>query len=464
MGAVYEVIHRMTDRRRALKVMLPGLAASPEARKRFEREAKVTAGIDSDHIAEVLDAGVDGTTASPYFVMELLRGRELGELLEERGALGPAETVTILVQTALGLDKAHKRGIVHRDLKPENIFVSLTDEGSPRVKLLDFGIAKVLNGTSGAALTQGVMGTPRYIAPEQISGTSKIGPPTDLYALALVAYTCLVGEEYFAEEIERAEALMQILAGVMNGPQEDAVVRALRRKGVALPPAFADWFRRAAHATAEERFGSAAESIRELAAALGVASSAGRASIPGSATLVEHLATPEPDAGASRSTAPTMDVSPTVQSAVDAAPLDAGATVVASTTAVKPSPPRRSRGRWIALAAVGAVAVVALVGVTRDRAPQPSSAARSSSTLATDSPPPPPSEPAADLSSPIIAPAAEPPAAEPAGSAPSATAAPARTAAAGTAKRSLPPRPSASATPPRASASSPTFTPPTTDR
>jgi serine/threonine-protein kinase len=264
MGAVYEVVHRMTDRRRALKVMLPGLAASAEARRRFEREAKITAGIESEHIAEVFDAGVDPTTASPFFVMELLHGRELGELLEERGRLSFTDAATVLRQAAIGLDKAHKNGIVHRDLKPENIFLSSKDDQALRVKLLDFGIAKVLNGASGAGLTQGIMGTPRYIAPEQVTGAAVVGPAADRYALALVAYTCLVGESYFTEEIEASEAIMQVLSRVMKGPTEDASVRASRRCGVVLPAGFDGWFRKGTHVIPDERFASGAELVSAL--------------------------------------------------------------------------------------------------------------------------------------------------------------------------------------------------------
>ncbi|NUO49628.1 MAG: serine/threonine protein kinase [Polyangiaceae bacterium] len=463
MGAVYEVVHLMTERRRALKIMLPGLAASPEARKRFEREAKITAGIDSDHIAEVLDAGVDRTTASPYFVMELLRGRELGELLDERKTLGFAETVTILTQAALGLDKAHKKGIVHRDLKPENIFVSITDDGAPRVKLLDFGIAKVLNGTSGAALTQGVMGTPRYIAPEQITGSAKIGPPTDLYALALVAYTCLVGEEYFADEISRAETMMQILASVMEGPKEDAVVRAIRRTKVELPEAFATWFRKAANAKADERFATAAESMRALAIALELPADAGRTAPAASVTLVEAIGPSPPNPGYALPEKEKLPDSsaPTLLAEQDVV-VDAGATIVASTTALQPSKrPRPSRSRWIwgiGLAGSG-VALIAFLS-TRGDAPARSVAAAApapAASSASASRPPEANAPTEKLPEPTVDPiqsVSDPPAA-------SASAPPTL---AGTGKRRGPlPRASSSApAPPTATAS--TFSPPTIDR
>jgi eukaryotic-like serine/threonine-protein kinase len=460
MGAVYEVVHLMTERRRALKIMLPGLAASPEARKRFEREAKITAGIDSDHIAEVLDAGVDRTTASPYFVMELLRGRELGELLEERKTLGFAETVTILTQAALGLDKAHKKGIVHRDLKPENIFVSITDDGAPRVKILDFGIAKVLNGTSGAALTQGVMGTPRYIAPEQITGSAKIGPPADLYALALVAYTCIVGEEYFADEIARAETMMQILAAVMEGPKEDAVVRAIRRSKVELPDAFAAWFRKAANARAEDRFATASESMRALAVALDLSADAGRVAPAASVTLVEAIGPSPTSPGLSPPEKVPDTNAPTLLAEQDVV-VDAGATIVASTTALQ-QPPKRarsSRSRWIwgiGFAASG-VALVAFLSTRGSDAKTTATAAAAVVSSASAARPLPASAPVDKPAQPVVDPIESV-------SAPPASSASAPPALAGAGKRRAPlPRPSGSAqAPPESSA--PTFTPPTIDR
>jgi serine/threonine-protein kinase len=121
MGAVYEVVHLQTERRRALKVMLPHLVQSEELRERFRREARVAAQIDSAFIVDVFDAGIDDATGMPFLVMELLKGEELGKRLKRVGHFTPEEAVEYLWQTAQALDKTHRAHIVHRDLKPEPI-------------------------------------------------------------------------------------------------------------------------------------------------------------------------------------------------------------------------------------------------------------------------------------------------------------------------------------------------------
>jgi len=118
MGAVHEVVHVETDRRRALKVMLPHIAEDDDLRERFKREARIAANVDSEHIVEVFDAGVDEPTGMPFLVMELLRGEELGKQLERVGRFPASEVVTYLHQAAMALDRTHEGAIVHRDLNP----------------------------------------------------------------------------------------------------------------------------------------------------------------------------------------------------------------------------------------------------------------------------------------------------------------------------------------------------------
>ncbi len=142
MGAVYEVVDEKTDSRRALKVMLPSVVREPTLRARFALEARVIGNVESDHVVRVLDAGIDEGSGTPFLVMDLLRGDDLGSLLEKRGALSSGEVVVYLHQAALALDKTHAADVVHRDLKPENLFVTYRDDGSPCVKIIDFGIAR----------------------------------------------------------------------------------------------------------------------------------------------------------------------------------------------------------------------------------------------------------------------------------------------------------------------------------
>jgi serine/threonine-protein kinase len=266
MGEVYEVIHLETERRRALKVMHANILGSDDLRERFKREAKVAAHIDSEFIVDVFDAGVDDATGMPFLVMELLRGEELNKRLKRVGRFSPQEVVTYLKQTARALDKTHKASIVHRDLKPENLFLTEREDAPGTIKVLDFGIAKIVveGMTGGATLT---VGTPIYMAPEQFKTSAQVTPAADIFALGMVAYTLLVGASYWA--LEKKAGVYALTAVAMFGPQEPASVRAAAR-GVTLPPAFDAWFAIATATQPEHRFMSASEAVRALAEALGV--------------------------------------------------------------------------------------------------------------------------------------------------------------------------------------------------
>lgn len=266
MGAVYEVSHLTTDRHFALKVMLPEFAEEPGLRERFQHEARVTARVQSEHIVETLDAGLDAATGTLYLVMELLRGEDLGDRVKKLGRLSPTEVVTYLRQAASALDKTHDALIVHRDLKPENLFLTWREDGTPRLKVLDFGIAKILAESTTAKRRSAVLGTPLYMAPEQFGGVVP-SPRTDVYALGLIAYTLLVGASYWDEEATGVDNPFAFALKAAMGPTESAVARAARR-GVQLPQAFAAWFARATHRESAQRFGAASECITALAALL----------------------------------------------------------------------------------------------------------------------------------------------------------------------------------------------------
>jgi serine/threonine protein kinase len=261
MGAVYEVVDDNTAASRALKVMLPSLLADAEQRGRFALEARVTGTIESDHLVRVADSGTDEATGSPFLVMELLRGEDLGDLVARRGPLPPAEVATYLGQASLALDKTHAAGVVHRDLKPPNLFLTRRDDGSPCVKILDFGIAKVV--AQNQAKTR-ALGTPLYMAPEQFSGEGSISIRTDLYALAHVAYTLLAGEPYWLEESKADDSFYELLMKIMAGATEPPSVRAARRKGVLLPKAFDAWFFKATLPAAQGRFDQASAQTAAL--------------------------------------------------------------------------------------------------------------------------------------------------------------------------------------------------------
>jgi serine/threonine-protein kinase len=394
MGAVYEVVHVETERRRALKVMLPELVNNLELRDRFQREARVCANVSSEFIVEVVDAGVDQATAMPFLVMELLDGEELGKRLQRLGRLTPADVVAYLRQVGSALDKTHAAGIVHRDLKPENLFLTLRDDGSPRLKILDFGISKIVKeGTARANATQ-TLGTPLYMAPEQIAAMP-VSPATDLYSLALIAYTLLVGVPYWQDEADRADNVLAFAMLTCNGPSEGAAARAARR-GVTLGAAFDAWFRRATAREPSQRFARASELVLALAEALG-------ASLPHSASLPPAAVEP----ATSRGVVPAASV-----------PLEPWSAS---------SIPSRRRTPVVALSLGGlTLAAAAVAGYLRLRAPEqpagelaasssspPSAASATSAPATTVAPPERPDAAAAPtvVVTPLTAPSSEPPAA-----------------------------------------------------
>jgi serine/threonine-protein kinase len=364
MGAVYECVHLTTQKHRALKVMLPAIIAQPALRERFELEARVTAKIESDHIVETFDAAVDEATGAPFLVMELLRGDDLDSLLARRGRFGAEETVLLLSQAALALEKTHAAGIVHRDLKPQNLFLTMRDDGSPRLKILDFGIAKVVADATRPTRQTATVGTPLYMSPEQIAGDGRIGPASDLYALANISYALLVGDSFWAEE-ERTLDTYPFLTRVLEGVAERPTARAERR-GVLLPPGFDAWFGRATARQPSARFDRAGTQMVELAAALGVP--APRVSLVGPALAPMPGWTSSADAYAPTSATPapgTPAVSDGRASAGAPPSSDQGSVGTIGPVSRKAAPPfpRPSSDRTSGIAiAMGAAVVLVMVG------------------------------------------------------------------------------------------------------
>src|SRR5262249_55550649 len=153
--------HLETERACALKVMLPHVAESRAQRERFRQEAKAAAKVSSTHVVEVLDAGVDEATGSPFLVMELLAGEDLQKRITRLGGLPASEVSELLTQAARGIEALHRASIVHRDLKPSNLFLAEREGEAPRVKVLDLGVAKTL---AESAATTAAVGTPFYMA------------------------------------------------------------------------------------------------------------------------------------------------------------------------------------------------------------------------------------------------------------------------------------------------------------
>ncbi|WP_437537447.1 serine/threonine-protein kinase [Sorangium sp. So ce726] len=266
MGAVYEAVDIETDRRRALKVMHAHTIERADLRRRFALEARVAGRVDSPFLVDVIDAGVDRATSTPFLVMELLEGETLAQRLARKGRCSPAEALRWLGQAALGLDKMHRLGIVHRDLKPSNLFLEWREHEAPRLKILDLGVAKVLDAGAGLESTAAA-GTPVYMAPEQLRG-GKLTPAADIHALGMIAFTLLVGGAYWQDEAARSQDPIAFALAASSGPVETATARAARR-GVSLPPGIDAWFARATAADPAARFASAVAAVEALAGALG---------------------------------------------------------------------------------------------------------------------------------------------------------------------------------------------------
>lgn len=208
MGAVYEAKQEPLDRRVALKTLHPEYAANKEAVARFFNEAKILSKLEHPSIVQVSDFG-NASDGTAYLVMEYLRGQSLGHRVRELSARGERLAVVTSLQfgfqVADVLAVAHAQGIVHRDIKPDNLMLvaDAVAPGGERVKLLDFGIAKLTNERDKGGVktaTQTVMGTPSYMSPEQCAGAGGVDAKTDVYALGCVLYEALAGRPPFVAE------------------------------------------------------------------------------------------------------------------------------------------------------------------------------------------------------------------------------------------------------------------------
>ncbi len=258
MGVIYEVEQVATGARRALKVMHGQFAADEGLRIRFVREARLAAAIPTDHVAQVVDAGLDAETGALFIVMELLEGNTLSQELRRRGPFDWPDALAILAQIAHALGAAHVLGIVHRDLKPANVFLAQSKHaGTPfTVKVLDFGIAKAVAGASEA--TAAVLGTPTWMAPEQTTIDAPIGPEADVWSFGLLTFLVLTGRHYFATANLKAVATAAVLREIILEPLVLASKRAGEMGfGDRLPSGFDEWFGRCVDRDPRRRFGNA---------------------------------------------------------------------------------------------------------------------------------------------------------------------------------------------------------------
>ena len=236
MGVVYKAVHTTLDSMVAIKVLLPTVTDVPNVVERFTVEAKSAASIRHPNIVEVTDFGLT-PDRRPFFVMEYLKGESLAERLQMRGSLPEREVVEIADQILSGLSVAHSMGVIHRDLKPENVFLATSSGGPEKVKLLDFGVAKIISdpGTDsshldelprgedpklalaadGKSLTMHgmVLGTPGYLAPETASNRLRADKRSDLFSVGVLLYEMLVGKQPF-----NGKTVNDVLLATMKEP------------------------------------------------------------------------------------------------------------------------------------------------------------------------------------------------------------------------------------------------------
>ena len=341
MGTVYAATHVVLGQRVAIKRMHVERLGRPNARERFLREARAAASLRSQHVARVIDVGVceDG---APFIVMEHLDGEDLATLLDRRGALPFAEAVEYVLQAAEAVAEAHAAGIVHRDLKPANLFLIRDPAGAPRVKVLDFGISKLLGDDLALTRNAVAMGSPLYMSPEQMVSSKDVDSRTDLWSLGVVLYELVTATVPFDEP--RLEALY---GRILQSPPP-----AISARVATVPAGLEAVILQCLQKDRRRRFANAAELAAALAPFLperGAALAARVASVLGVATAPVRATEP-------------LDADP---------PRSKGVRAAAETPAARdrsrpreatpPVAPRANAGRWAVLAGVAALLVAATI-------------------------------------------------------------------------------------------------------
>jgi serine/threonine-protein kinase len=220
MGVVVAAHHVALDQRVALKFMRQEQMKNPDVVWRFGREAQAAVKLSNPHVARVMDVGMT-PRGVPYIVMEYLEGEDVGHLLRREGPMSPEAAADIVIHSCHGLAEAHASGIVHRDIKPENLFLAVGKDGAKTLKLLDFGISKASsNGGLPSAdadpsVTEAMLGTPLYMAPEQVAGTGS-DERIDVWALGAVLFELVTGQTAYT-----AKTVGELAERIMTEPPRD---------------------------------------------------------------------------------------------------------------------------------------------------------------------------------------------------------------------------------------------------
>ncbi len=404
MGIVVAARHETLDEMVAIKLLHPKAAKDALQVERFVREARATVRIKSEHVVRVLDAGAEESTGTPFIVMELLEGRDLGFVLSHHGPVPPQTAVDYIIQICDGLGAAHALGIVHRDLKPSNFFLTERADGTALVKVLDFGISKAAqsDGSPDPRLTetQAVFGSPTYMSPEQIRSSKNVDARSDIWSLGVALFELLTGKlPFMADNVAGllasviADAPFHVSTFMSGVPSElEAVVLACLEKDAArrIPSAAELAMRLAPFASPE----GALLASRIDRSARGVRSSQ---SLPPPPSMPPPGSVPAaPHTARTAHMAPGFPVAPPSYPSVPAPAVAYGSTgtdLSATGPAAFRASVRRGSGRGVALfvaamALVSVIAGLAYVGV-RGRAPRAAaSSAESASAVAAAAAPP----------------------------------------------------------------------------
>ncbi len=324
MGAVYEARHLGTGRRVALKVIVStALVAGSDMVARFQREARASGAIDSQHVVQVLDTGVDPATDSPYLVMEYLSGEDLQQVIRRVGALPVDVVLRMMVQACAGLARAHEQGIIHRDIKSANLFVTRREAGELTIKILDFGIAKVRADPMSSSSNQGItrtgalLGSPLYMSPEQVLGSKDIDARADVFSLGVTMYEALCG----LTPNHECETVGMLVVAICGGRGQK-----LRDRAPSLPDDVIAIVDKALSVDPNARFQTTAEMQAAIAALLP----------PGTSALNESMF--GPGALSMRSTPPLAQTPQGLTVPLVGAPVPSGPSGPSAPPATQPSP------------------------------------------------------------------------------------------------------------------------------
>jgi serine/threonine-protein kinase len=226
MGAVYEAVDSTTSGRVAVKVITANVSKNTNLVARFQREARAAAKIATDEIVQVLETGTDPKSGLPYMVMEYLEGEDLAQVFKRLGKLPVNLALRLGAQACMGLEKAHAARVIHRDIKPANLFLAKGAGTARKLKLLDFGVAKIklesVSGvdTSGLTRTGSMLGSPLYMSPEQARGQKLIDARADIWSLGVVMYQALTGRRPH-QDIDGLGELIIAICSELPAPLQD---------------------------------------------------------------------------------------------------------------------------------------------------------------------------------------------------------------------------------------------------